>query len=37
MSVGNIVVLALLAFIGITIFKGVRIVPQGYKLSLIHI
>lgn len=31
MSVGNIVVLALLAFIGITIFKGVRIVPQGYK------
>ena len=31
MSVGNIVVLALLAFIGTTIFKGVRIVPQGYK------
>lgn len=31
MSVGNIVVLALLAFVGITIFKGVRIVPQGYK------
>lgn len=31
MSVGTIVVLALLAFIGITIFKGVRIVPQGYK------
>ena len=31
MSVGTIVVLALLAFIGTTIFKGVRIVPQGYK------
>ncbi|MEF9957701.1 MAG: SPFH domain-containing protein [Acinetobacter sp.] len=31
MSVGNIVVLAILAVIGITIFKGVRIVPQGYK------
>ncbi len=31
MSVGSIVVLAILAFIGITIFKGVRIVPQGYK------
>ncbi|MCU4390960.1 SPFH/Band 7/PHB domain protein [Acinetobacter courvalinii] len=31
MSVGTIVVLALLAFIGVTIFKGVRIVPQGYK------
>lgn len=31
MSVGTIVVLAFLAFIGITIFKGVRIVPQGYK------
>ncbi|MCL5767870.1 SPFH domain-containing protein [Acinetobacter sp. ANC5681] len=31
MYIGNIVVLALLAFIGITIFKGVRIVPQGYK------
>lgn len=31
MYIGNIVVLALLAFISITIFKGVRIVPQGYK------
>lgn len=31
MSVGTIVVLALFAFIGTTIFKGVRIVPQGYK------
>lgn len=31
MSVGTIVVLALFAFVGITIFKGVRIVPQGYK------
>lgn len=31
MSVGTIIVLALLAFIGTTIFKGVRIVPQGYK------
>ena len=31
MYIGNIVVLALLAFIGTTIFKGVRIVPQGYK------
>ncbi|WP_038342799.1 SPFH domain-containing protein [Acinetobacter sp. A47] len=31
MSVGTIVVLAFLAFIGVTIFKGVRIVPQGYK------
>ena len=31
MSIGTIVVLALLAFIGTTIFKGVRIVPQGYK------
>ena len=31
MPVGTIVVLALLAFIGTTIFKGVRIVPQGYK------
>lgn len=28
---GSIIVLALLAFVGITIFKGVRIVPQGYK------
>ncbi|WP_180051979.1 SPFH domain-containing protein [Acinetobacter sp. YH12099] len=31
MSGGSIIVLAILAFIGITIFKGVRIVPQGYK------
>ncbi|WP_445116273.1 SPFH domain-containing protein [Acinetobacter sp. WZC-1] len=31
MGFGSIVVLALLAFVGITIFKGVRIVPQGYK------
>ncbi|WP_277559891.1 SPFH domain-containing protein [Acinetobacter beijerinckii] len=31
MSVGTIVVLAFFAFVGITIFKGVRIVPQGYK------
>ena len=31
MSVGTIVVLALFAFVGLTIFKGVRIVPQGYK------
>lgn len=31
MSGGSIIVLAFLAFVGITIFKGVRIVPQGYK------
>ena len=31
MSAGAIIVLALLVFIGITIFIGVRIVPQGYK------
>ena len=31
MSVGTIIVLAILVFIGTTIFKGVRIVPQGYK------
>ena len=31
MSGGSIIVLAILAFVGITIFKGVRIVPQGYK------
>ena len=31
MSVGTIIVFAILAFIGTTIFKGVRIVPQGYK------
>ncbi|MEB3753879.1 SPFH domain-containing protein [Acinetobacter sp. MD2(2019)] len=27
----TIIMLALLVFVGITIFKGVRIVPQGYK------
>ncbi|CAM4428685.1 SPFH/Band 7/PHB domain protein [Acinetobacter dispersus] len=31
MSVGIIIVLAFVAFVGVTIFKGVRIVPQGYK------
>jgi regulator of protease activity HflC (stomatin/prohibitin superfamily) len=31
MSGATIVVLAILAFVAITIFKGVRIVPQGYK------
>ena len=31
MSGGSIIVLAILVFAGITIFKGVRIVPQGYK------
>ncbi|MBP2605700.1 SPFH domain-containing protein [Acinetobacter calcoaceticus] len=31
MPVGTIIVLAFLAFVGVTIFKGVRIVPQGYK------
>ena len=31
MSAGSIIVLAFLAFVAITIFKGVRIVPQGYK------
>ena len=31
MSGGSIIVLAILAFVSITIFKGVRIVPQGYK------
>ncbi len=31
MSGGSIVVLAILAFVAVTIFKGVRIVPQGYK------
>ena len=31
MSGATIVVLAFLAFVAITIFKGVRIVPQGYK------
>ncbi len=31
MAFGSIIVLALLLFVAITIFKGVRIVPQGYK------
>lgn len=31
MPVGTIIVLAFLAFVAVTIFKGVRIVPQGYK------
>ncbi len=31
MSGGSIIVLAILVFAGVTIFKGVRIVPQGYK------
>lgn len=31
MSVGTIVVIAFLAFVATTIFKGVRLVPQGYK------
>lgn len=31
MPVGTIIVLAFLVFVGVTIFKGVRIVPQGYK------
>lgn len=31
MSVSTIIVLAFLLFVGVTIFKGVRIVPQGYK------
>lgn len=31
MSISSIVGLAIVAFIGVTIFKGVRIVPQGYK------
>lgn len=31
MTAGSIIVLALLVFVGVTIFKGVRIVPQGYK------
>lgn len=29
MPVGTIIVLAFLAFVAVTIFKGVRIVPQG--------
>ena len=28
---GSIIVLAILAFVGITIFKGVHIIPQGYN------
>ncbi|AXY59388.1 SPFH domain-containing protein [Acinetobacter sp. WCHAc010052] len=31
MSGASIIVLAILLFAGVTIFKGVRIVPQGYK------
>ena len=31
MSAATIVIFALLAFVAVTIFKGVRIVPQGYK------
>lgn len=31
MSIGSIVAIALVLFVGMTIFKGVRIVPQGYK------
>lgn len=31
MPVGTIIVLAFLAFVAVTIFKGVRIVPQSYK------
>ena len=31
MPVGTIIVLAFLAFVAVTIFKGGRIVPQGYK------
>ncbi|OTG83752.1 SPFH domain-containing protein [Acinetobacter sp. ANC 4648] len=31
MGFGSIVVLALFVFVAVTIFKGVRIVPQGYK------
>ncbi|EMB5672979.1 SPFH/Band 7/PHB domain protein [Acinetobacter baumannii] len=31
MPVGTIIVLAFLAFVAVTIVKGVRIVPQGYK------
>ena len=31
MGIGSIVVLALLLFVATTIFKGVRIVPQGYN------
>ncbi|WP_273778640.1 SPFH domain-containing protein [Acinetobacter sp. GSS19] len=31
MSAGTIIIFAFLLFVGVTIFKGVRIVPQGYK------
>ena len=31
MGFGGIVVLAIFLFVAVTIFKGVRIVPQGYK------
>jgi regulator of protease activity HflC (stomatin/prohibitin superfamily) len=31
MNAGAIIVLAILVFVGVTIFKGVRIVPQGYS------
>jgi regulator of protease activity HflC (stomatin/prohibitin superfamily) len=31
MGFGSIVVLVLFVFVAVTIFKGVRIVPQGYK------
>ncbi|WOE30344.1 MULTISPECIES: SPFH domain-containing protein [unclassified Acinetobacter] len=31
MTASAIIVLAILVFVGVTIFKGVRIVPQGYK------
>ena len=31
MGFGSIVVLVLFLFVAVTIFKGVRIVPQGYK------
>jgi regulator of protease activity HflC (stomatin/prohibitin superfamily) len=31
MTAGAIIVLAILIFVGVTIFKGVRLVPQGYS------
>ena len=31
MNAGAIIVLAILVFVGVTIFKGVRLVPQGYS------
>ena len=31
MTAGAIIVLAILVFVGVTIFKGVRLVPQGYS------